>query len=119
MLRFVFKILFIQLYTYRLLLRQYNCLDMPSFFGLNLSCISILLKNITIGISNNGIVICFSLEHGKDYHLYIPVIDNDCDQTQCFISSYIEAGGLSPFVKDLTDANFLSMDEKVNIKNPH
>lgn len=85
---------------------------------LNRSCISILL-NVTIGISNNGIVICFSLEHGKDYHLNIPVIDNDCDQTQCFISSYIEAGGLSPLVEDLKNANLLSMDEKVNIKNPH
>lgn len=83
-----------------------------------MSCISILL-NITIGISNNGIVICFSLEHGKDYHLFIPVIDNDCDQTRCFISSYIEAGGLLSFVKDLQDTNFLSVDEKVNIKNPH
>lgn len=119
MLRFFFKNIVYSTLHISLAIKAIQFLRYSIFFWLNLSCISILLKNITIGISINGIVICFSLEHGKDYHLYIPVIDNDCDQTRCFISSYIEAGGLSLFVKDLTDANFLSMDEKVNIKNPH
>lgn len=73
---------------------------------------------IIIYISNNGRVICFSLEHGKDYHLYIPVIDNDGDQTRCSISSFIEAGGLSPLVEDLKRTESLSIDEMVNIKNP-
>lgn len=73
---------------------------------------------ITIYISNNGRVICFSLELGKDYHLYIPVIDNDGDQTRCSISSYIEAAGLSPLVLELQRAESLSIDEMVNIKNP-
>lgn len=73
---------------------------------------------ITIYISNNGRVICFSLEHGKDYHLYIPVIDNDGDETRCSISSYIEAGGLLPLTRELESAESLSIDEMVNIKNP-
>lgn len=49
------------------------------FFWFNLFCIFILFKNIIIGIFNNGIVICFSLEYEKDYYFYILVIDNDCD----------------------------------------
>lgn len=57
----------------------------------------------------------FSLEHGKDYHLYIPVIDNDGDQTRCFISEYIEANGLGPLIKKLRDAQALSMD--TNVRN--
>lgn len=73
---------------------------------------------ITIYISNNGRVICFSLELGKDYHLNIPVIDNDGDQTRCSISSYIEAGGLLPLVLELQRTESLSIDEMVNIKNP-
>lgn len=54
----------------------------------------------------------FSLEHGKTYTLYIPVVDNDDDKTKCEFSSYIEAGGFSFLVDNLTSANIIETNDK-------
>ncbi|XP_052699944.1 uncharacterized protein LOC128177316 [Crassostrea angulata] len=53
----------------------------------------------------------YSLELGKDYFLHIPIIDNDGDQIQCAISTYLEAEGFGSFLTNLKKANALSINK--------
>lgn len=63
-------------------------------------------------------IICtyFSLELGKSYFLHIPIIDNDGDQFQCALSTYLEADDFGSFLTDLVKANALSIDKYVSNK---
>ena len=56
----------------------------------------------------------FSLELGKSYFLHIPIIDNDGDQIQCAISTYLEAEGFGSFLTNLKKANALSINKNVS-----
>lgn len=53
----------------------------------------------------------YSLELGKSYFLHIPIIDNDGDQFQCALSTYLDADGFTSFLTDLVKANALSIDK--------